>query len=84
MSYIEKRNIAGKTYFYFTKRISFMGRNFTIKNHIGSPSLLNKEKYILYNLESLSNEELKFKSQFLTPLEEDLSHNKDLPKKIAV
>jgi Fic family protein len=84
MSYVEKRKVNGKTYFYFTKRISFMGENFAIKKHIGNPSVFNKEKYILDNLEILSDEELKFKSNFLIPLKEKLSHNKNLPERIEI
>ena len=61
-----------------------MGRSFVIKKYLGNPSDFNKEKYILDNLNSLSNEEFKFRLNFLTPLGEALSHNKDLPAQIEI
>ncbi len=84
MSYIEKRTINGKNYFYFTKRISFMNKVFVIKKHMGNPSMINKEKYILDNLDILTNNEFGFKSGFLIPLQEMLSNNKNLPERIEI
>ncbi len=84
MSYIEKRTINGKNYFYFTKRVSFMNKVFVIKKHMGNPSMISKEKYILDNLDTLTNEEFRFKSTFLIPLKGILSHNKNLPEGIEI
>ena len=83
MSYIEKKIINGKNYASFVKKISFMGELFVIKKNIGVDlPLLNKEKYILDNLEELSAEELRFRLKFLGQIQKELSHNEKLPEKI--
>jgi Fic family protein len=85
MSYIENKIVNGKTYASFVKKVSFMGKLFVIKKHIGTDlTLLNKEKYILDNLEELSNEELKFRLKFLEQIQNKLSHNEKLPEKIEL
>lgn len=85
MSYIENKNINGKSYASFVKKVSFMGKLFVIKKNIGVDlSMLNKEKYILDNLEALSNEELKFRLKFLEQIQKELSHNEKLPEKIEL
>ena len=85
MSYIEKKNINGKTHIYFVKKISFMNQLFIIKKYIGLDSgAFSKEKYILDNLEELSAQELKFKSQFLKIVKKELSYNENLPEKIEL
>jgi len=85
MSYTEKKNINGKIQVYFVKKVSFMGKLFVIKKYIGLDSpTFSKEKYILDNLEELSNEELKFKSQFLKHVKEELSYNENLPERIEL
>jgi Fic family protein len=66
MSYIERRKIKGITHLYFTKRISFMEKQFYIKKYVGLETpLFSKEKYILDNIEQLSNEELTFRVPLL-------------------
>ncbi len=85
MSFIEKKNINGKIYFYFVKKISFMGNLHIIKKHIGVDSLmLNKEKYMLDNIEKLSEEEFQFRIKFLDQVKSELSYNQNLPKKIEL
>ncbi|MEK6917815.1 MAG: Fic family protein [Nanoarchaeota archaeon] len=85
MSYIEKKNINGKTSIYFVKKISFMNQLLVLKKYIGTDSLtFSKEKYILDNLETLSEEELKFKSKFLHQIKKELSYNENLPEKIEL
>ncbi len=84
MSYIKERTNKGKTYLYYTKKISFMGKNYIIKKSLGTPSFVNKDKYILDNLVDLSNEELIFRLKFLVPIEKDLSYNKKLPERIEL
>ena len=85
MSYIEKKSINGKTHIYFVKKVSFMNQLFVIKKYIGlDSSTFSKEKHILDNLEVLSEEELKFKSQFLKPVKKMLSYNENLPEKIEL
>lgn len=83
MSYIEKKQLGGKTYLYFVKKVSFMGDVYVIKKYIGAgPLVINKEKYILDNLEELSAEELQFRIKFLGKVKEEISHSKSLPEKI--
>ena len=62
-----------------------MNHLFVIKKYIGLDSgTFSKEKYILDNLEELSAQELKFKSQFLKSIKKDLSYNEFLPEKIEL
>ncbi|MEI6731279.1 MAG: Fic family protein [archaeon] len=83
MSYIEKKNLGGKTSLSFVKKVSFMGELFVIKKYLGvEPSTANKEKYILDNLGDLSQEELQFRTKFLEKVEADISHSDNLPEKI--
>jgi len=85
MSYIEKKNVNGKTRLYFVKKVSFMKHVFVIKKYVGVNSpIFSKEKYILDNLEELSKEELKFKSQFLNQIKKELSYNENLPERIEL
>ena len=85
MSYIEKKDINGKIHIYFVKKVSFMGRVFVIKKYIGldSPNF-TKEKYILDNLERLSEEELKLKSQLLNKVKNELAYSEGLPEKVEL
>lgn len=85
MSYIEKKNLGGKEYFYFVKKISFMGKLLVIKKHIGADlPMFKKEKYILDNIKELSDDELKFKAGFLKQIKEKISHNENLPERIEL
>ena len=85
MSYIEKKKLNEKTYIYFVKKVSFMKELFIIKRHIGLDSpIFSKEKYILDNLEELSNEELNFRRKFLDNIKKNISHNEKLPEKIEL
>jgi Fic family protein len=85
MSYIEKKNINGKTYASFVKKVSFMGELLVIKKNIGvNLSMLNKEKYVLDNLEELSNIEFKFKLKFLEEIKKHFSYNEKLPENIEL
>lgn len=85
MSYIEKKKIGENTYLYFVKKISFMGKVFVIKKHIGAGSVItSKEKYILDNIEDLSSEEFNFRSKFLEQVKEQISHSENLPDRIEL
>ncbi|MBI2003846.1 Fic family protein [Candidatus Pacearchaeota archaeon] len=85
MSYIEKKTINGKTYIYFVKKISFMNKLFIIKKSMGiNSSTINKEKYLLDNLESLSKEEFDFRRKFLKEIKGGISHHKNLPERIEI
>ena len=85
MSYLEKKKVNGTIYISFAKKIYFMGKYFLIKRHIGKgSSMVNKEKYLLDNIDSISIEELKFRDKFLTHITNVISHNKELPKRIEL
>src|SRR3989344_7686780 len=85
MSYLERKQINKKTYIYFVKKISFMKKIHIIKKHIGTDSpAITKEKYLLDNLEYLSNEEFNFRKKFLRQIKEKVSYNKQLPEKIEI
>jgi len=83
MSYIEIKKMKGKEYFYFVKKISFMNELKVIKKSIGTnPSSLNKEKYILDNLDILLGEEFQFKKKFLNSINKEMSFNDSLPNEV--
>ncbi|MFH1710713.1 MAG: Fic family protein [Nanoarchaeota archaeon] len=85
MSYLEKKKLGSKTYLYFVKKVSFMGELLVIKKHIGAaPLKIDKEKYILDNLEEISHEELQFRKKFLDKVGKDMSYNENLPKMIEL
>ena len=85
MSYIEKKRLGEKTYLSFVKKISFMGKLFIIKKHIGvEPLVISKEKYILDHIEELSHEEFTFRVKFLEKVKEEVSHSEFLPEKIEL
>ena len=85
MSYIEKKKINGRTYLYFVKKVSFMNNLLVIKKHIGiDSSKISKEKYMLDNIEEISNEELIFRLNFLHKIEKEISYNPNLPEKIEL
>lgn len=85
MSFIEKKKVGERTYLYFVKKISFMGKVFVIKKHIGvEPIIINQNKYILDHMDELSNEEFSFREKFLEKVKEEISHNENLPDKIEL
>jgi len=85
MSYTEKKSINGKTYLYFVKKVSFMGKVLVIKKHIGIDSpIFSKEKYLLDRLEEITLEELEFKKKFLSQIKKELSYSESLPEKIEL
>jgi len=85
MSYIEKKKLNGKEYFYFVKKISFMSKLLVIKKHIGVDlPMFSKEKYILDHLKELFDEEMRFKTEFLEQIKKKLFHNEHLPEKIEL
>jgi len=85
MSYIERKKINERTYAYFVKKISFMKKLLVIKKHIGLDNgTLNKEKYLLDNINEISKEEFDFIKKFLETIKEDISHNSELPERIEI
>ena len=85
MSYLIKKKTQQATYVSFVKKISFMGKSFLIKKHIGIDlQLINKEKYLLDNIDTISLEEFNFREKFLKKIQKSISHSPELPKKIEL
>ena len=82
MVFIEKRTAKEKTNFYFVKKLSFMGKRHSIKKLIGNSSNISAEKYLLDNLEELSQKELEIRKAYLKNLQKILSHNPSLPQRV--
>ena len=83
MSSIEKVKVRNRTYLKFVKQATFMNKKFGYKKHIGMEGgSLTKEKYLSDNLDKITKKELDFKLKFLEPIIENISHDKDLPRKI--
>lgn len=83
MSYLEIKQLNGKKYVYFVKKISFMGKKHIIKEHIGVESItINKDKYLLDNVEEISKKELNFRKEFTNQIKGEISHNPNLAEKI--
>jgi Fic family protein len=85
MSYLEKKQLNGKNYVYFVKKISFMKKLLVIKKHIGIENpTINKENYLLENIDEISNEEISFRKKFLETIKKTISHSENLPEKIEL
>jgi len=85
MSYIEEKKLNGNSYFYFVRKVSFMNKTFILKKNIGAgPLKINKEKYILDNLNELSNKEFQFRNKFLGAIKKEISHSENLPENIEL
>lgn len=83
MSYIEtKANGKGK-YLSFVKKVRFMQQEFLIKKHIGKTNI-SKKKYLLDNLDNLSEMEFAFRKIFLNKIKNKLSYSENLPEKIEL
>ncbi len=86
MSYVAIRKANGvNSYASFVKKISFMGRLFVIEKAMGLQSpIINKEKFLLDNLESISQEEFSFRKKYLKDVISKISHNPHLPGEIEL
>lgn len=83
MSSLDKVKIRNKVYLRFIKKTTFMGEKFTYKEHLGKGTIaITKENHLLENLDKITEEELKFKLNFLRDIAKKISYNKKLPKKI--
>jgi Fic family protein len=83
MSFIEKKYKEEVEYLSFVKKVSFMGKNLVIKKHLGKDTAnITKEKYILDNLNEISEKEFEFRNTFLNKIKEDISYNISLPEEI--
>ena len=83
MSFIEKKSKEDAEYFSFVKKISFMDEKLIIKKHLGRGiANITKEKYLLDNLDEISEKEFEFRITFLNKIKDRLSHNLSLPEEI--
>lgn len=83
MSYLETKSRIAGDYVSFVKKISFMGDNFLIKKHIGKKlPTISKEKYMLDNIECLTETEFSFRKKFICDIMEQISYGGDLPLNI--
>lgn len=85
MSHVEVKNVKGKEYASFVKKVSFMGSLLVINKGMGLQSpTTNKEKFMLDNLDFISMEEFAFRKGYLKDVNSLLSHNPALPEKIEL
>src|SRR6056297_2352620 len=84
MANIEEKKSKKKNYYYFVKRFSYMGEQHSIKKIVGTSPNISKEKYILDNLQELSEKELEIKKKYFKQLKKNFSHHKLLPEKIEL
>lgn len=83
MSFIEKTCKANVDYFSFVKKVSFMGKQLIIKEHLGKDTTnLTKEKYLLDNLNKISEKEFEFRKTFLIEVKDTLPYNTFLIEEI--
>ncbi|MCX6741736.1 MAG: Fic family protein [Candidatus Pacearchaeota archaeon] len=83
MSYLEQKEVKTKTYVSFVKKITFMKHQLVIKKYIGpADSKINKEKYLLDNLQEISHKEFQFRLKYLEPIKNRLSYNASLPEEV--
>jgi Fic family protein len=83
MSFIEQKRTGAQNYLSFVKKVTFMGRTFVIKKHIGKEiATISKEQYLLNNIDEISDCEFKFKSDFLDKVADQLSFNPSLPSHV--
>ena len=83
MSFIEQKRTGTNNYLSFVKKVTFMGRTFVIKKHIGKAiSTISKEQYLLNNIDEISDCEFNFRSDFLEGTSDRLSFNPGLPARV--
>ena len=80
MSYLEIKSGVDGDYVSFVKKTSLMGENFLIKRHIGKNlPTISKEKYLMDNIESLTEMEFSFRKKFICAIMDQISYNEELP-----
>ena len=83
MASIEENKKGTNTYLSFTKKLTFMNKQFLYKKHIGKKiKEISKEEYILDNLKEIVESEFEFRKKYLDQIKNKLSHNENLPEKI--
>jgi len=85
MSYIEIKKTKSNNYATFVKKISFMNNLFVIKKSMGIETpQTDKDKFLLDNLNLISQEEFDFRKKYLEKVASLISHNKNLPSEIEL
>jgi len=85
MSHIEIKKTKNNNYASFVKKVSFMGNLRIIKKNMGAYSpTINKEKFLLDNLNLITKEEFEFRRKYLKQVSSKISHNEKLPEKIEL
>ncbi|MFT4343831.1 MAG: Fic family protein [Candidatus Woesearchaeota archaeon] len=82
MSYIEKRKKGNNEYYYFTKRFLVLRERKAIKYSTGKN--IPKEKYIIDNLDKISNEELNAKAKSLNKLKSAVPYNEKRVQRVEL
>ena len=83
MSFIEQKRTGFQNYLSFVKKVTFMGRAFVIKKHIGKEiATISKEQYMLNNIDEITDCEFRFRSGFLDKAADRLSFNPGLPASV--
>ncbi|MFH1238130.1 MAG: Fic family protein [archaeon] len=85
MSHIEIKKTKSNNYASFVKKVVFMGESCVIKKSMGlQSSTLNKEKFLLDNIDLITKEEFDFRKKYLSQIISKISHNEKLPEKIEL
>lgn len=83
MSHIEIKKTKSNNYAFFVKKVSFMGAVHVIKKNIGLQSaVITKEKFLIDNLDSISQEEFNFRKKYLGEIISKISYQDKLAEKI--
>ncbi len=85
MSFVEIKKSKSNSYASFVKKVYFMEDLLVIKRSMGLQTLsTNKEKFLLDNLDSISQEEFSFRKKYLSKVAELITHNLELPREIEL
>lgn len=83
MSYIEVKKVRGTEYVSFVKKISLMGQNLRIKEHIGkNVPTINAKEYLKNNFDKISKKEFKIRKSFLDNL--DIVYDENLLNQVEL
>lgn len=85
MSYVEIKKTKSNNYATFVKKVSFMGDLLVIKKSMGIETpKTNKDKFLLDNLNLISQEEYQFRKKYLEKISSLIAHNEKLPEEIEL
>lgn len=83
MASIEENKKGKNIYLSFVKKMTFMGKQFLYKKHIGKKiKSVSKEEYILDNLDEIIESEFEFRKRHVDEIRDELSHNENLPERV--